>query len=326
MKYTRLGNTGLKVSRICFGTMTYGDNGWRPWTLPESEADAHFKRAFELGINFVDTANMYSVGQSEEITGRMVKKYAKRDEVVIATKVFAKMRPNDPNGGGLSRKHIMSEVDASLRRLQTDYIDLYQIHRFDYETPMEETLEALHDCVKAGKVRYIGASSMWAWQFAKYLHLADKHGWTRFVSMQNHYNPIYREEEREMNPLCVAEGVGLIPWSPLARGIALGARPMKGGKSFRANNDAFSDHLYGDNTNTHVPEVVVTIAKEHGVPPVQIVLAWLMQKPGVAAPIIGTTKLHHLEEAVGSVEVTLSDEYMARIDADYIPQPVKGHS
>jgi len=325
MEYTRLGKTGLKVSRICLGMMTYGAKSWREWVLDESACQAHVKRALELCINFFDTANVYSVGVSEELTGRALKKYAKREQVVLATKVHGQMS-DDPNGSGLSRKHIMDQVDASLRRLGTDYIDLYQIHRWDYNVPIEETLEALHDVIKAGKVRYIGASSMFAWQFAKALYTADLHNWTRFVSMQNHYNLVYREEEREMNPLCVAEGIGIIPWSPLARGLVTGGRTREGGKTLRSQHDSFADMLYSADTDFDVADAVAAVAEEKGVTRAQAALAWLLSKPNVVAPIIGTTKVEHLEDAVGAVDIELTDDEIAALEAPYQPHPIRGHS
>ena len=325
MEYTRLGKSGLKVSRICLGMMTYGSKSWREWVLDEATCEAHVKRALELGINFFDTANVYSVGVSEEMTGRALKKYAKRENVILATKVRGQMS-DDPNGSGLSRKHIMDQVDASLRRLDTDYIDLYQIHRWDYEVPIEETLEALHDVIKAGKVRYIGASSMFAWQFAKALYTADLHNWTRFVSMQNHYNVVYREEEREMNPLCVAEGIGIIPWSPLARGVVTGGRTREGGKTLRSQHDPFANALYSADSDFDVADAVAAVAQEKGVTRAQVALAWLLSKPNVAAPIIGTTKLEHLEDAVGAVDVALTDDEIAALEAPYQTHPVLGHS
>ena len=325
MEYVRLGRSGLKVSCICLGMMSYGSKTWRKWVLDdEKSAHQHVKRALELGINFFDTANIYSLGVSEEITGRALKKYAKREEIVIASKVRGKMG-EDPNGEGLSRKHIFDQVDASLRRLQTDYIDLYQIHRWDYNTPIEETLEALHDLIKMGKVRYIGASSMFAWQFSKALYTADLRGWTRFVSMQNHYNLVYREEEREMNPLCVEEGIGLIPWSPLARGVVTGTRTRTGGTTLRSKTDAFGDRLYYHDSDFDVANAVAKVAEARGVTRAQIALAWLLHKPGVTAPIIGTTKLAHLEDAVGAVNVRLSEQEMAILEKPYQPHPILGH-
>jgi aryl-alcohol dehydrogenase-like predicted oxidoreductase len=325
MEYVRLGKSGLKVSRICLGMMTYGSKTWREWVLDDEEvAHEHVKRALELGINFFDTANVYSIGVSEEFTGRALKKYARREEVVLATKVNGRMG-EDPNAQGLSRKHLMDQVDASLRRLGTDYIDLYQIHRWDANTPIEETLAALHDIVRSGKVRYIGASSMYAWQFAKSLYLADIKGWTRFISMQNHYNLVYREEEREMNPLCVEEGIGLIPWSPLARGVVTGTRTREGGTTPRSQTDEFGHKLYYHESDFAIGDRVAQVAAERGITRAQVALAWLLQKPGVSAPIVGTTKLEHLEDVVGAVGVVLSDEEMAILEAPYEPHPILGH-
>lgn len=323
MDYINLGRTGLKVSRICLGMMSYGDPNWRPWTLGEAEARPFVKRAVELGINFFDTADVYSLGASEEVTGRLLKEFAPRDELVVATKVYSQMG-DKPNQRGLSRKHIMEGIDASLRRLGMDYVDLYQIHRWDYDTPIEETMEALHDVVKAGKARYIGASSMFAWQFARAIYTADKHGWTRFVSMQNHYNLIYREEEREMNPLCRAEGVGLIPWSPLARGLLTGSRSREGGQTARAKSDSFAEELY-DPSDFDVVDRVVELAGRRGVKPGQVALAWLLHQPGMTAPIIGATKIHHLEEAVAAVELKLSAEERAYLEEPYRPHTIRGH-
>jgi aryl-alcohol dehydrogenase-like predicted oxidoreductase len=327
MKYTNLGNTGLKVSRICLGMMTYGTPEWREWVLPEADSRPFVKRAVEAGINFYDTANMYSLGVSEEVTGKLLKEFTHRDEVVIATKVYMPMG-DKPNRGGLSRKHIMDSIDASLRRLGTDYVDLYQIHRWDYETPIEETLEALHDVVKAGKARYIGASSMFAWQFAKSLYLADLHGWTRFVSMQNHYNLVYREEEREMNPLCLAEGVGIIPWSPLARGFLAGnrKRDKDAHPTNRARTDNFAHNMYYQETDFEVVDRVVELAEQKGAKPAQIALAWLLHKRGITSPIIGASKMYQLEEAIAAVDIELSDEEIARLEEPYQPRPVLGHS
>ena len=323
MDYINLGQTGLKVSRICLGMMSYGDPSWRPWTLGEAEARPFVKRALELGINFFDTADVYSAGVSEEVTGRLLKEFAPRDELVVATKVYSAMG-DKPNQRGLSRKHIMAGINASLRRLGMDYVDLYQIHRWDNETPIEETMEALHDVVKAGKARYIGASSMFAWQFAQALYTAEKHGWTRFVSMQNHYNLLYREEEREMNPLCRAEGVGIIPWSPLARGLLTGSRSREGGETARAKSDAFAEELY-DPSDFDVVDRVVELAGRRGVKPAQVALAWLLHQPGLAAPIIGATKMHHLEEAAAAVEVKLSAEERAYLEEPYRPHTIRGH-
>src|ERR1700686_3527870 len=307
MEYVKLGRTGLDVSRICLGCMSYGaaDSGNHAWSLGEEAARPFIKRALEGGINFFDTANRYSLGSSEEILGRAIRDFAHRDEVVIATKVYGRMRTG-PNGGGLSRKAIMSEIDASLRRLQTDYVDLYQIHRWDHETPIEETLEALHDVVKSGKVRYIGASSMYAWQFAKALYLADLNGWTRFISMQNHYNLLYREEEREMIPLCESEGIGVIPWSPLARGRL--ARPWQAEKTKRLETDQFGKSMYSQTeaADKLVVDRLAKLAEQRGVPQAQIPLPWLLSKPAVTAPIVGATKAHHLQDAVAAVSVRLT--------------------
>ena len=327
MEYTNLGQSGLQVSRICLGMMTYGSPAWRDWVLPEAESEPFVKRALELGINFFDTADMYSLGVSEEVTGRLLRKYARREEVVVATKVFFPMNSDDPNAGGLSRKHIMEGIDNSLRRLGMDYVDLYQIHRWDYNTPIEETMEALHDVVKAGKARYIGASSMFAWQFAKAQYTADLRGWTRFISMQGHYNLVYREEEREMIPFCLDQGVGLIPWSPLARGFLAGnRRPDKSGPTKRAKSDQFAHQMYFSKGDFAVVEQVKRIAAQRDVTPAQIALAWLLHKPGVAAPIIGASKLRHLEEAVAAIEIKLSAEEMDALEAPYQPHPVLGHT
>lgn len=325
MNYTRLGRSGLNVSRICLGMMTYGSTSWREWIQDEDTANEHVKRALELGINFFDTANVYSIGVSEEFTGRAIKRYANRDEVVIATKVYFPMREG-PNGHGLSRKHIIEQVDASLKRLGTDYIDLYQIHRWDPNTQIEETLEALHDVVKAGKVRYIGASSMYAWQFSKALYLADLRGWTRFVSMQNHYNLVYREEEREMNPLCADQGIGLIPWSPLARGLITGNRTRDEARTtLRGKTDDFSDKLYHHDSDFDVADAVGKVANQRGVSRAQIALAWLLSKPTVAAPIVGTSKVAHLDDAAAAVDITLTDAEIEILEAPYQPHPILGH-
>lgn len=332
MEYRRLGNTGLMVSRICLGCMSYGDPdatlpgtslGWK-WALREEESRPFFKRALELGINFFDTANVYSFGASEEITGRALKALSRREEVVIATKVYNPMRPG-PNGRGLSRKAIFHEIDASLTRLGTDYVDLHQIHRWDDHTPIEETMEALHDVVKAGKARYIGASSMWAWQFTKAQHVAEKNGWTRFVSMQNHYNLLYREEEREMAPLCIDQGVGMIPWSPLARGKL--ARPPEA-KTARTETDAFGKRLYAsmEEADRKVLDALDGVAKAKKLPHAQVALAWLLAKPGVTAPIVGATKMSHLEDAVASLGVKLTDAEVRALEAPYRPHPVAGFS
>ncbi len=327
MEYVNLGRSGLKVSRLCLGCMTYGEpgRGTHPWTLGEEESRPFIARALELGINFFDTANVYSDGSSEEILGRALREYARRDDVVIATKVCGVMR-DEPNGRGLSRKAIMTEIDASLRRLGTDYIDLYQIHRWDYSTPIEETLEALHDVVKAGKVRYIGASSMYAWQFCKALQLSDRHGWTRFVSMQNHLNLLYREEEREMLPLCREEGIGVIPWSPLARGHL--TRPWNSAPTEREQTDAFGRSLYARTREADqaVVERVQGVAAARGVPMAQVALAWVLHQQPVAAPIVGASKPHHLDDAHAALSLRLSDEEIASMEAPYLPHPVAGFS
>ena len=325
MEYVRLGTTGLKVSRLCLGCMTYGTPKWRPWVLDEVASRPFIARAIEHGINFFDTADMYSVGVSEEVVGRALKEYAARDQIVIATKAFWPMGKG-PNDRGLSRKHLMDAIDASLRRLGVDYVDLYQIHRFDPETPVEETLSALNDIVRTGKARYIGASSMSAWQFAKMLYLADRHGWARFVSMQNHYNLVYREEEREMLPLCREEGIGIIPWSPLARGFLAGNR-RKGdhGDTSRAKTDDFAHELYFSDADFAVADRVVELAKRQDVTPAQIALAWVMAQPGVTAPIIGASKLPHLDDAVAALDVKLEAAELAFLEEPYTPHPVLGH-
>jgi 1-deoxyxylulose-5-phosphate synthase len=326
MEYTNLGRTGLKVSRLCLGMMSYGSPQWREWVLAEEESRPFIQRALEAGINFFDTANMYSHGVSEEILGRAIKDMARRDEVVIATKVFYPMG-DKPNQGGLSRKHILDAIDASLRRLQMDYVDLYQIHRFDPETPIEETLETLHDVVKAGKARYLGTSSMFAWQFSAMLHTADRHGWTRFVSMQNHYNLVYREEEREMIPLCRAEGIGVIPWSPLARGFLAGNRSRGGGgETVRSKTDGFASEMYYQSADFAVADRVAEIAQQRGAAPAQIALAWLQHKPGITAPIIGATKMPQLDEAIAALDIRLTDDEIKLLEQPYMPHPVLGHS
>lgn len=325
MQYVNLGRTGLKVSRICLGAMSYGAPQWRDWVLDEETSRPFFKRALELGINFFDTADMYSRGVSEEVTGRALRDFARREEVVIATKVFHPLG-DGPNERGLSRLHIMRSIDQSLRRLGVDYVDLYQIHRYDPETPLEETLEALNDVVRSGKARYIGASSMYAWQFARALYLADLHGWTRFVSMQNHYNLLYREEEREMIPLCLWEGVGVIPWSPLARGMLAGKRQPGGfGDTKRSQSDEFLRTLYHGATDHQIVERVVALAERLSVQPAQVALAWLLSKPGVSAPIIGATRMHHLEQAVEALQIRLTDEDIAFLEELYEPHEVSGH-
>jgi 1-deoxyxylulose-5-phosphate synthase len=324
MEYVKFGSTGLEVSRLCLGCMSYGvpDRGPHPWSLPEEASRPFIRQALELGVNFFDTANVYSDGTSEEIVGRALKDFARRDDVVIATKVHGRMGPG-PNRGGLSRKHIMSEIDASLRRLGTDYVDLYQIHRLDPGTPIEETLEALHDLVRAGKVRYLGASSMYAWQFAKALWAAERHGWTRFVSMQNHYNLLYREEEREMLPLCADQGIAVIPWSPLARGRL--TRDW-GEQTARTQTDEFGKGLYArtEEPDRAVVEAVARIARQRGVPRAQVALAWVARNPAVTAPIVGATKPHHLTDAVAALDLELSDDEVAALESPYVPHPVAG--
>ncbi len=326
MEYTRLGTTGMKVSRICLGCMGFGDaEHWtHKWVLDDENSRPVIQKALELGINFFDTANVYSIGVSEEILGPALKDFTKRDDVVIATKVRGRMRQG-PNGEGLSRKAILSEIDNSLRRLQTDYVDLYQIHRWDYETPIEETMEALNDVVRAGKARYIGASAMFAWQFQKALHTAEMHGWTRFVSMQNHLNLIYREEEREMLPLCRDQKIGVIPYSPLASGRL--TRDWSPDSSLRAQTDQIQKSKYDVTVETdrQVIERVAEIAAKHGVPRVQIALAWLLQKESVTAPIVGATKISHLEDAVGALSVKLTPEEVAFLEEPYVPHRIVGH-
>jgi len=325
MEYTNLGRTGLKVSRICLGCMSFGDPEWRDWVLPAENARPIVERSLELGINFFDTADMYSRGVSEEITGKLLRDLARRDEVVVATKVFFPIG-RGPNGGGLSRKHVLEAIDASLERLGTDYVDLYQIHRWDPETPIDETLEALHDVVRSGRARYVGASSMFAWQLAKSLYLADLHGWTRFVSMQNHYNLVYREEEREMIPLCRDQGLGVIPWSPLARGLLTGNRTRGGEtKTTRAKSDDYSHRMYQRDEDFDVVDRCVEVARARGSSPAEVALAWLLAKPGVTAPIVGTTQVEHLETAVSALDLKLSDEERERLEEPYVPHPVLGH-
>ncbi len=322
MRYVRLGTSGLRVSRVCLGMMSYGDPAIRPWALDEEAARPIVRRAVEAGITFFDTADVYSAGVSEQITGRLLAElFGRREDYVLATKVCMPMGEG-PNDRGLSRKHIMDGIDASLRRLGTDYVDLYQIHRWDYDTPIEETMEALHDVVKAGKTRYIGASSMYAWQFAKAQQIAP----TPFVSMQNHYNLVYREEEREMNPLCLDQGVGLIPWSPLARGLLAGGRDRGGVRTTtRGGNDAYADSLYSED-DFDVVDAVRAVAAERGLPPAQIALAWLLGRPGVTAPIVGATKLAHMDDAIAAEQVELDDKEIERVEAPYRPHPVRGHS
>jgi aryl-alcohol dehydrogenase-like predicted oxidoreductase len=326
MDYVNLGATGLRVSRICLGMMSYGSSGWRDWVLDEPAAEPIVRAAVEGGITFFDTADMYSLGVSEEVTGRLLPRFLSREDTVVATKVFHPMGEGQ-NSSGLGRKHVLASIDGSLRRLGMDYVDLYQIHRWDPNTPIEETMEVLHDVVRAGKARYIGASSMFAWQFAKAQHVADAHGWTRFVSMQPHYNLVYREEEREMIPQCIDQGVGVIPWSPLARGVLAGNRSRGGERrTTRAGSDGIADALYAEPTDFDVVDRVVEVATERGVKPAQVALAWLMQKPGVTAPIIGATKLSHLEDALAATELSLSPEEMARLEEPYAPHPVLGHA
>jgi aryl-alcohol dehydrogenase-like predicted oxidoreductase len=325
VKTTKLGSTGLEVSRLCLGCMTYGDPQWRPWILGEKEAREHLVKAFELGINFFDTADMYSIGVSEEVTGKLLKELAPREDYVLATKCFFALTKG-PNHGGLSRKHILAACDASLKRLGHDYIDLYQIHRLDHDTPMEEIVEALASLVRAGKVRYLGASSMAAWEFAQMLFLADSNGFHRFVAMQNHYNLVYREEEREMIPLCLDQGVGLIPWSPLARGFLAGTRRREGkGETRRAQADPFADDMYFSGDDWKVVEALVEVAEELGKKPAQVALAWLLSMPGVDAPIVGSTKIDQLVELADAVDLELTPELIERLEAPYVPHPVLGH-
>ncbi len=325
MEYVNLGKTGLEVSRLCLGCMTYGTSRWREWVLDEEESRPFFKRALEYGINFFDTANSYSLGVSEEVTGRALRDFARRDEVVLATKVFFQYGEK-PNQGGLSRKAIFQSIDDSLRRLGTDYVDLYQIHRYDSTTPIEETLEVLHDVIKMGKARYIGASSMWAWQFAEALYKADLHGWTRFVSMQNHYNLIYREEEREMNPLCRAENVGLIPWSPMARGFFASNRTRdKSGDTSRSRTDTYGHSLYYQENDFQIADRVAEVAKKRGVTGSQIALAWVLQQPGITAPIVGASKMYQLDQAVAALDIKLSPDECKFLQEPYVPHEVREH-
>ena len=325
MKYTNLGTSGLRVSRICLGMMGFGNGSDRPWVIDEDAAEPIVRAAVEGGVTFFDTADAYSGGASEVATGRLVPKFLTRDEAVVATKVFMPVGAGE-NGGGLGRKHILSGIDTSLKRLKMDYVDLYQIHRWDPRTPIEETMEALHDIVRAGKARYIGASSMFSWQFAKAQYTAEAHGWTKFVSMQNHYNLIYREEEREMIPLCLDQGVGCIPWSPLARGVLAGNRTREGGRhTTRSNTDAFTDYLYEQPTDFDVVDAVGEVAAAREVPPAQVALAWLLAKPGVSAPIVGSTKKKHLKDALGAEALSLSGDEIAALEKPYVPHPVLGH-
>jgi len=325
MQYVNLGRTGLKVSRICLGCMTYGTPTWREWVLDEAASRPFIARALELGITFFDTADMYSLGASEEVLGRAVRDFARRNDLVIATKVYQPMSDR-PNDRGLSRKHIMASIDASLRRLGTDYVDLYQIHRFDYETPLEETLEALHDVVKAGKARYLGASSMWSWQFMQALGIQERRGWARFISMQNHYNLIYREEEREMIPLCLDQGVGMIPWSPLARGFLTGNRPRGAdAATVRGRTDQLS-HAYYTDADYTIVDRVRELGERRGVNSAQVALAWMLHKPGIVAPIIGASKMYQLDDAIAALELQLSEAEIASLEEPYQPSSVRGHS
>ncbi len=326
MQYTNLGRSGLKVSRVCLGMMSYGSSSWRPWILDEDAARPFVRQALDGGINFFDTADMYSVGRSEEVLGRALREFTRRDQVVVATKVFFPMS-DSPNDRGLSRKHILDGIDASLHRLGMEYVDLYQIHRFDPETPLEETLEALDSVVRAGKARYLGASSMYAWQFMKALALQEQHGWHRFVSMQNHYNLAYREEEREMMPLCAAEGIGAIPWSPLARGLLTGSRAagVESKTTTRAESDDYARTLYDDALDMPVVEGCAKVAKARNLPMAQVALAWLLHQPAVVAPIVGATKPAHLADAIAAVDVELSAEERVALDEPYKPHRVLGH-
>lgn len=326
MEYVNLGRSGLKASRLCLGMMSYGTPTWRPWVLDEAASRPFVQKALEAGINFFDTSNMYSQGMSEEVTGRALRDFARREEVVIATKVFFPTG-DSPNQRGTSRVHILNAVDASLRRLGTDYIDLYQIHRWDYTTPVEETLEALHDVVKAGKARYIGASSMYAWQFTKSLYLANLHGWTRFISMQNHYNLVYREEEREMLPLCKAEGIGILPWSPLARGFLAGNREQpQTSETERARTDTFAHEYYYRENDYAVLARLKDLASRMGYSPAQLALAWILHQPGITSPIIGATKMYQFDELLHTLEIRLSPDDLKYLEEVYTPHPVLGHS
>ncbi|MEV0732463.1 aldo/keto reductase [Polymorphospora sp. NPDC050346] len=325
MDYVRLGGTGLKVSRVCLGMMSYGSSAWRDWVLEYDAALPLVRRAVELGVTFFDTADMYSLGASEEVTGRLLRAlFARREDYVLATKVYHPMG-DGPNDRGLSRKHIMASIDDSLRRLGTDHVDLYQIHRWDPDTPIEETMSALHDVVRAGKARYLGASSMYAWQFAKAQQVAREHGWTPFVSMQPHYNLVYREEEREMLPLCLDQGVGVIPWSPLARGVLAGTRARGGARhTTRARSDTLADALYAE-ADFAVVDALTGVAARRGLPPAQVALAWLLRRPAVTAPIVGVTKPGQIDDAVAAVGVDLTDEECAELERPYVPHPVLGH-
>ncbi len=327
MQYTNLGKTGLKVSRLCLGMMTYGSKKWREWILDEDQTKPFVKRALDAGINFFDTADVYSLGESEKITGNLLRHFGvKRENVIVATKVHGQMS-DDVNDRGLSRKHIMDSIDKSLKRLQMDYVDLYQIHRWDYNTPIEETMEALNDVVRAGKARYIGASSMFAWQFMKALHVSEMNGWSKFISMQNHYNLVYREEEREMIPLCKDQGIGLIPWSPMARGFFAGNRTRGGGgKTTRAQNDPFANELYFRDEDFVIAECAAEAAKGHNATASQIALAWVLSKAHITAPIIGSSKIEHLDQAIAALDIKLSDDEIKSLETSYQPHSILGHS
>jgi aryl-alcohol dehydrogenase-like predicted oxidoreductase len=325
MEYVNLGNTGLRVSRVCLGMMSYGANEDRPWALGEADAEPIVRRAIEGGITFFDTADVYNEGESEVLTGRILSRWLPREEYVLATKVHGRTWPGE-NGRGLGRKHVLASIDFSLQRLGLDYVDLYQIHRWDDDTPIEETMEALHDVVRSGKARYIGASSMYAWQFAKAQAVAERNGWTKFVSMQNHYNLIYREEEREMIPQCIDQGVALLPWSPLARGILAGNRgDLSERRTTRAQTDRFADSLYAPELDAPVVERLQSLAEARGLPSAQLALAWVLGKPGVTAPIVGATKLQHVEDALAALELELFDDEAASLEEPYVPHPVSGH-
>jgi aryl-alcohol dehydrogenase-like predicted oxidoreductase len=326
MRFTNLGSSGLRVSRLCLGMMSYGNGSDRPWVLDEDGAEPIVRAAVEAGVTFFDTADTYSHGASEVATGRLVRRFLTREEAVVATKVFSPMTPGE-NGGGLSRKHILAAIDASLARLGMDYVDLYQVHRFDPRVPLEETMEALHDVVKAGKARYVGASSMFAWQFAKAQHVAASNHWTRFASMQPHYNLVYREEEREMLPLCADQGVGVIPWSPLARGLLAGTRgDGSERRTVRSSSDPFAEQLYGRPGDREVVARTAAVAAERGVAPATVALAWLLQRPEVTAPIVGATKPDHVSDAVAALDLELSEDDVARLEEPYVPHPVLGHA
>jgi aryl-alcohol dehydrogenase-like predicted oxidoreductase len=326
MQYVSLGHTGLRVSRVCLGMMSFGRHDERPWALGEAEAEPIIRRAVDGGVTFFDTADVYNGGESERLSGRMLRKLFTREEYVLATKVHGQTMPGE-NGRGLGRKHVLASIDASLERLGLDYVDLYQIHRWDSRTPIEETMEALHDVVRSGKARYIGASSMYAWQFAKAQAVAERHGWTRFVSMQNHYNLVYREEEREMIPQCLDQGVAVLPWSPLARGLLAGNRTREGERlTVRAQTDSFGDSLYVPEVDFAVVDRLGEIAEDRGAPPAQVALAWLLGKPGVTAPIVGTTAERHLDDALAAEQLELSPEEITRLEEPYVPHAVSGHT